>query len=284
MGMRVYIGMAMAMVMVLKVANLATSETLVVKGATFLHRNIDKYTWTFYLRRYIQTDHILIDRRRHSSTLDGRSCRGADCDTDHCLVVAKVRERLAAGKDAAQNFYVERFNLKKLSEIDVTKQYQINISNKSAALENVNDSGEIYRVWESIKQNIKISAKESLGLSDRKQQKPCFDEKCLQFLDQRKQAKMQWLRNPNKSNVDNLNNVRSESTRHFRNNKREYLKVKARPNELETNRISETWIQAPMSLRRVTSLKRTQSRMRRMIWLQTPTVIWLGEVTDSLSY
>jgi hypothetical protein len=42
-----------------------------------------------------QIDHVLMDRKRHSSMLDVRSFRGADCDTDHCLVVAKVKERLA---------------------------------------------------------------------------------------------------------------------------------------------------------------------------------------------
>ena len=35
---------------------------------------------------------ILIDRSWHSSILDVRSIRGADCDTDHYLVVEKVRE------------------------------------------------------------------------------------------------------------------------------------------------------------------------------------------------
>jgi len=35
----------------------------------------------------------LIDKRRHSNILDVRSFRGADCDTDHYLVVAKLRER-----------------------------------------------------------------------------------------------------------------------------------------------------------------------------------------------
>ena len=38
-----------------------------------------------------------------------------------------------------------------------------------------------------------------------------FDEECLHFLDQRKQAKMQCLHDPNQSNVGNLNNVRCEA-------------------------------------------------------------------------
>jgi len=34
--------------------------------------------------------------------LDVRSCRGDDCNTDHCLVVAKVKVRLAVGKQTTQ--------------------------------------------------------------------------------------------------------------------------------------------------------------------------------------
>jgi len=44
---------------------------------------------------------------------------------------------------------------------------------------------------------------------------------------------MQWLQDPNQSNEDNLNNVRPTTSRHFRNQKKEYLKVET--DELETN-------------------------------------------------
>jgi hypothetical protein len=43
-------------------------------------------------------------------------------------VVAKVTERLAVSKQAAHMFGGERFNLKKLSELDVRNHYQIMIS------------------------------------------------------------------------------------------------------------------------------------------------------------
>ena len=57
-----------------------------------------------------------------------------------------------------------RFNLRKLSELEVRKQYQIEITNRFAALENLNDSKDINRAWENIKENIKTSAKEFPGL------------------------------------------------------------------------------------------------------------------------
>jgi hypothetical protein len=82
------------------------------------HRNIHKYTWTSPDgKNHNQIDRILIDRTRHSGILDVRSFRGADCDTDHYLVVAKVRKKLAVSKQTAQKFDGERFNLRNLNEL-----------------------------------------------------------------------------------------------------------------------------------------------------------------------
>jgi len=52
-------------------------------------------------------------------------------------VIAKVRERLAMGKQAAQRFDRQRFNLRKLNEPEVREQYQVEITNMFAALENL---------------------------------------------------------------------------------------------------------------------------------------------------
>ena len=82
---------------------------------------------------------------------------------------------------------------------------------------NLNDDEDVNRAWENIKENIQTPANKSLGLHELKQNKPWFDEECLGFLDQRKRAKMQWIQDPSQSNVDNLNNVRREVRRHFRN-------------------------------------------------------------------
>jgi hypothetical protein len=46
---------------------------------------------------------------------------------------------------------VERFNLKKLSEMEVGKQYQIELSNRFAAWENFSDREDINSAWENYK-------------------------------------------------------------------------------------------------------------------------------------
>ena len=74
--------------------------------------------------------------------------------------------------------------------------------------------------------HFKTSAKESLVLHELKQHKPWCDEECLGFFDQKKQGKVQWVQDPSQNNVDNLNSVRHEATRHFRNKKKECLKSK----------------------------------------------------------
>jgi len=57
-----------------RIVNFATYKNLVVKSTMFPHRNIHKYTWTSPDRQtHNQIDHVLIDRRWHSSILDVRS-------------------------------------------------------------------------------------------------------------------------------------------------------------------------------------------------------------------
>jgi hypothetical protein len=133
--------------------------------------------------------------------------------------MAKVRERWAVRKQAAQKSDGGRLNLRKLNDLEVRKQYQIEITNRFAALENVSEDEDINRGCESIKESIKTSAAESLGMHEMKQHKPWFDEECLGISDQRKQAKMQWIQDPSQSSADNLNNVRRVVSRHFRKKK-----------------------------------------------------------------
>ena len=87
-------------------------------------------------------------------------------------MIAKVRQRIAVGKQAAKRFDRQRFNFRKLNEPEVRENYEIEITNKFAALENLNNDEDVNRTWEHIKDNIQTSAKESLGLHELKHNKP----------------------------------------------------------------------------------------------------------------
>ena len=89
----------------IRLVNLATSKNLIVKSTNFTPRNIHKYTRTSPDGiTHNRIDHLLVDKRRHSSIIDVRSLRGADCNTDHYLVVATIQERLSLKKGNKETF------------------------------------------------------------------------------------------------------------------------------------------------------------------------------------
>jgi hypothetical protein len=89
--------------------------------------------------------------------------RAADCDSDDYLVVAKVRERLAVNKQRLHRFHMKWLSLKKLNEVEGKEQFPVE---SQIGLQ-------LWKIWMqrwklivlggTIRENIKISAKESPG-------------------------------------------------------------------------------------------------------------------------
>jgi hypothetical protein len=99
--------------------------------------------------------------------------------------VAKVRERLAVSKQRSHKFLMERFNLRKLNEVEGEDKYRAEVSNRFAALEDLDAEVEINSAWETIRENIKISTKESRLLRTEEAKKQ-YDEGCSKLLDKNK--------------------------------------------------------------------------------------------------
>jgi hypothetical protein len=55
---------------------------------------------------------------------------------------------------------MERFNLKKLNEAEGKEQYQVEISNRFTALENLDTEVDINRTWQTIRESTKTFDKE----------------------------------------------------------------------------------------------------------------------------
>jgi hypothetical protein len=86
-------------------------------------------------------------------------------------------------------------------------------------LEDFDDDVYVNRTRETIRENIKISTKGTLGYYELKKHKPWFENGCSKLLHQRDQAKLQWSQDPSQINGANLNNIRHEARRNFRNKK-----------------------------------------------------------------
>jgi hypothetical protein len=86
-----------------------------------------------------------------------------DYETDHYLVVAKVKEGLALNKQRLQRFHMERFGFKKLSKAESKGKCCVEVSDLFAALEELGTKVDVNSAWEMIIENIKISAKKNLG-------------------------------------------------------------------------------------------------------------------------
>ena len=62
---------------------------------------------------------------------------------------------MAVSKQTSQKYDGKRFNLRKLNDLEDRKQYQIEIANRFAAMEDLSGSEDMNRAWENIKENIK---------------------------------------------------------------------------------------------------------------------------------
>jgi hypothetical protein len=80
-------------------------------------------------------------------------------DTDHYLVVAKGRERLAVSKQRKRKISFGEVQFQKFKRRK--EQYKVEISNRFTALEQLDAEGNINRALETLGENLKISAKES---------------------------------------------------------------------------------------------------------------------------
>ncbi|XP_018339777.1 PREDICTED: craniofacial development protein 2-like [Trachymyrmex septentrionalis] len=124
-----------------RVINFATGKNLIVKSTYFKHKNIHKQTWISPdggTRN--QIDHVLADKRRHTNVLDVRSYRGADCDSDHLFVIAKIRERLSLNKTNGQLFGTKRLNVQGLIEGENGIKYAVEVTNRLAASKEIDES------------------------------------------------------------------------------------------------------------------------------------------------
>lgn len=153
-----------------RLMSFAASRHMFVRSIKLEHKEIHKITW----KRHSgdaenQIDHILIDRRHLSDLLDVRVYKGANIDSDHFLVGAKLRAKISSAK-CKRAIMAKRYNTECLKITSMQEAYATSLEEKLHELQ----EEEVDKQWERCRQSIcqaaetiwdlRIETKEAPGL------------------------------------------------------------------------------------------------------------------------
>ncbi|KAK4874439.1 hypothetical protein RN001_013799 [Aquatica leii] len=144
-----------------------------VISTKFIHKKEHKNTWSIPGKnKGNQIDHILIKRKRERMIDDVRSYRGTSVETDHNLVITKMKLRMVEEKHRQVKKKCDKEKLEKEKE---KKTYENEINN---LLQKENKKESLEEEWNTIKTIIIKSSEKIIGTKRVKSRNGCFDEEC----------------------------------------------------------------------------------------------------------
>jgi hypothetical protein len=170
------------------IIDLCVKYNLVIGGRLFPHKDIHKATWVAPNQRtFNQIDHVAISKKWRRSLLDVRSYRGADVASDHHLVKAQLRLKLAANKPPSQRTTRRKFNMEKFNHAETRKEFEDELKNSldQEHMIELNSSEH----WTIIKETMLAKSESILGISQERQPKEWITEETWNEIKSRKAIK-----------------------------------------------------------------------------------------------
>ena len=180
----------------------AARNKLHIKSTMFPHKKIHLGTWRIPgTDETNQIDHILITIRHSTSIVDVKTCRGPNCDSDHYLVKAKIRERITNIKN--------KFTKKKQWNVDnivnnhnARKEYQDELSTKYEQYCDVEEQMDINDHWSKVKTLFIEATETKVGEKTRIKHKEWFDEDCMNAIKDKNDARKKMIQRETRRNYE----------------------------------------------------------------------------------
>ena len=138
------------------------------------------YTWTAPNAMHRnQIDYILCQRRWKSSILSAKTYPGADCGSDHQLLVTKIKVRFSTIKRPPA---LRRFDMD-----NIPAQYAVEVKNRFEALSNIDEEPE--GLWEEIKSIVRETAEENIPFKKLAKRAKWLTDEAIEIAEHRRTAK-----------------------------------------------------------------------------------------------
>lgn len=210
-----------------RLCNLATSLNSLIVSTKYKHKKEHKITWMIPgSQDGNQIDHMLISRKWGKIVQDVRSYRGANADSDHYLIMAKLKMRII------RNFKTQRrkrWKVEKLKIPEIKKEYVQEMENRLK-----DKTNDIDKEWNNIKESMLYAADRILQRKEHGWQKEWFDEECQRKIDRKNQARNRWIYSRSLEDLLDYKEKRKDATKCCKKKKEQWIQEFME--EIEINR------------------------------------------------
>ena len=168
-----------------KVCSLAEANQLMIMSTCIEHKWIHKATWVLPDNKTMNQIDTLVNIRRKSAIQDVRTYHGPNCDSDHWMVMAKIKQRISMYY-SQPDINSKKWNLQKIQDKKELQLYQDKIRQELNGKEEQDDINED---WQNIKESIIIASEQILGKKKDVQNEGWFDQDCKDAIAEKKKLK-----------------------------------------------------------------------------------------------
>jgi len=172
-----------------------------------------------------QIDHVLVSARHASSIIDIRKSRGANCDSDHYLVKAKVRERISRGWKHRAGCGRRKWNSELITSPEGKMRYQASLEKKLEGTKIIEwESLDMNKMWNDVKEMIIAAGEEVMGTTTiQKRNVEWFDEECREKIAKKNEAR-RMLQKETRGSYEKYKELQKEVKKVCRKKKKEHLR------------------------------------------------------------